>query len=151
VYDGATPSGNSVAAMNFLRLGRLTGDADLEDKAYEQLNTFGGMVEGYPMGHTHMLMALLFVNSRASEIVIVGNREDQSGGRMLEMVNNHFLPFTVVVFKDEEAVAAGLTSIAAYTEGQIMIEDKATAYVCENFSCRAPVTDLRELESIIRS
>jgi uncharacterized protein len=67
------------------------------------------------------------------------------------MVNNHFLPFTVVVFKDEEAVAAGLTSIAAYTEGQIMIEDKATAYVCENFSCRAPVTDLRELESIIRS
>ena len=151
VYDGATPSGNSVAAVNLLRLGRLTGDADLEDKAYEQLSTFGGMIEGYPMGYTHMLMALLFVNSKASEIVIVGNREDRSAGRMLSMVNTHFLPFTVVVFKDAEAVAAGITSIATYTEGQIMIEDKATAYVCENFSCRAPVTDLKELENIIRS
>ncbi|HYF82181.1 MAG TPA: thioredoxin domain-containing protein [Clostridia bacterium] len=151
VYDGATPSGNSVAAVNLLRLGRLTGDSDLEDKAYEQLSTFGGLIEGYPMGYTHMLMALLFVNSKASEIVIVGNREDQSAGRMFSMVNDHFLPFTVVVFKDEEAVAAGITSIAAYTEGQIMIEDKATAYVCENFSCRAPVTDLKELENIIRS
>ncbi len=151
VYDGATPSGNSVATMNFLRLGRLTGDPDLEEKAFEQLKAFGGMIEGYPMGYTHMLMALLFVNSKASEIVIVGNQEDQSARRMLEMANTHFLPFTVVVFKDAEAVAAGITNIAAYTEGQVMIEDKATAYVCENFSCRAPVTDPRELESIIKS
>ena len=149
VYDGATPSGNSVAAMNFLRLGRLTGDSGLEDKAYEQLNAFGGLIEEYPMGYTHMLMALLFVNSKASEIVIVGNREDESARRMLSMANKSFLPFTVVVFKDAEAVAADITSIVPYTEGQIMIEDKATAYVCENFACRAPVTDLKEFEGMV--
>ena len=67
------------------------------------------------------------------------------------MANMHFLPFTVVLFKDAEGVAAGITSIAPYTEDQIMIDDKTTAYVCENFSCRAPVTDIGELENIIKS
>lgn len=151
VYDSATPSGNSVAAMNFLRLGRLTGDPELEDKAYKQLKAFGGMIEGHPMGYTHMLMALLFINSKASEIVIVGNREDQNARRMLELVNRSFQPFTVVVFKDAEGVAAGITSIAAYTEDQIMIDDKATAYVCENFACRAPVTDIAQLEQMFNN
>jgi len=65
------------------------------------------------------------------------------------MANKSFLPFTVVVFKDAEAVAADITSIVPYTEGQIMIEDKATAYVCENFACRAPVTDLKEFEGMV--
>lgn len=149
VYDGATPSGNSVAALNFLRLGRLTGDSELEDKAHEQLSAFGALIEDYPMGYTHMLMTLLFINSKANEIVIVGSREDQNSRRMLELANTRFLPFTTVIFKDEDAVAAGITSIAAYTEGQIMIEDKATAYICENFACRAPVTDITELEGLM--
>ena len=151
VYDGAAPSGNSVVAVNFLRLGRLTGDSDLEDKAYEQLNAFGGMIEGHPMGYTHMLMALLFINSKASEIVIVGNREDQNVRRMLELVSRSFQPFTVVVLKDAEEVADGITSIATYTEDQIMIDDKATAYVCENFACRAPITDIAQLEQIFNN
>lgn len=149
VYDGATPSGNSVAALNFLRLGRLTGDSELEDRAYEQLEAFGGMIDEYPMGYTHMLMALLFINSKASEIVIVGSREDESARRMLSIAGKGFLPFTVVVLKDAEAAAEDITSIAPYTEGQVMIEDKATAYVCENYSCRAPVTDTGELEKML--
>ncbi|MDD4504383.1 MAG: thioredoxin domain-containing protein, partial [Clostridiaceae bacterium] len=147
--DGATPSGNSVAAMNLLRLGRLTGNPDLEEKAYKQLNAFGGMIREYPMGYTHMLMALLFINGKAREIVLVGNREDQNARRMLEMINTHFHPFEVAIFKDSEAVKAGITDIATYTEDQIMINDKTTAYVCENFACRAPVTDLQEFMSII--
>jgi len=149
VYDGATPSGNSVAAVNFLRLSRLTGNPELEDKAYEQLKTFGNIIEDHPMGYTNMLMALLFINSKASEIVIVGSREDKNAKRMLELVNRSFQPFTAVVFKDEEGMEAGITSIAAYTESQVMIDDKATAYICENFACRAPITDLEEFNEII--
>lgn len=149
VYDGAMPSGNSVSAMNFLRLGRLTGDTDLEDKAYKQLKAFGSIIKDHPMGYTNMLSALLFINSKASEIVIVGNHDDPNAKRMLSITNKHFQPFTVVLFKDNESVEAGITSIAPYTDGQIMIDDKATAYVCENFSCRAPVTDLKEFKDIL--
>ena len=149
VYDGATPSGNSVAALNLLRLSRLTGESELEDMAYEQLKAFGGMLEGYPMGYTHMLMALLFVNGKAGEIVLVGDRAEVGAKRMLQLINKSFLPFTVLVFKDAEAVEADIAGIAPYTEGQVMIGDKATAYICENFSCRAPVTDLDEFKALV--
>jgi uncharacterized protein YyaL (SSP411 family) len=149
VYDSATPSGNSVAAMNFLRLGRLTGDPGLEEKAHQQLKTFGGLIEMHPMGYTNMLMTLLFTNSKASEIVIVGNGEDENARRMIKSVNSHFNPFTVVLFKNPEAVAEGITRIAAFTEEQIMIEDKATAYVCENHACMAPITDLKKFIHLI--
>lgn len=149
VYDGAMPSGNSVAAMNFLRLGRLTGDPDLEEKAYKQLKAFGSIVEGHPTGYTNMLSVLLFANSKASEIVIVGSSEDENARRMIKSVNRHFQPFTVVLFKNPEAVAEGITKIAAFTEDQIMIEDKATAYVCENHACMAPITDLKNFESLL--
>jgi len=149
VYDGAMPSGNSVAAMNFLRLGRLTGDTDLEDKAYKQLEAFGSIIKGHPMGYADMLSALLFINSKASEIVIVGNREDENAKRMIKSVNSHFNPFTVVLFKDNENEEEGITSIAPYTEAQGMVDNKTTAYVCENFACRAPITDLQEFENVL--
>jgi len=149
VYDGAMPSGNSVAAMNFLRLGRLTGDTDLEDKAYKQLKAFGSIIKSHPMGYTNMLSALLFINSKASEIVIVGNREDENAKRMIKSVNSHFNPFTVVLFKDNENVEAGITSIAPYTEAQGMVDNKTTAYICENFACMAPITDLKEFENVL--
>jgi len=149
VYDGAMPSGNSVAAMNFLRLGRLTGDADLEDKAYKQLKAFGSIIKSHPMGYTNMLSALLFINSKASEIVIVGNREDENAKRMIKSVNSHFNPFTVVLFKDSDEMEAEITSIAPYTEAQGMVDNKTTAYVCENFACMAPITDLKEFENVL--
>ncbi len=149
VYDGATPSGNSAAALNFLRLGKLTGDPDLEEKAYMQLGTFGTAVESHPTGYTYMLMTLLFKNGNPSEIVIVGNREDQNAIKMLELINKSFQPFTVVVFKNADSLAEGITEMIPYTREQIMMEDKATAYVCKNYSCRAPVTDLGEFTDII--
>ncbi|HOR86670.1 MAG TPA: hypothetical protein PLL98_09310, partial [Bacillota bacterium] len=149
VYDGAMPSGNSVAAMNFLRQGRLTGNSDLEEKAYMQLKAFGALINNHPTGYTYMLMTLLYVNSKSQEIVIAGDREEQNARRMLELINKSFQPFTVVVFKDAAALKAGITDIAPYTKEQIMIDDKATVYICENYACRAPVTNLQEFKDII--
>jgi len=149
VYDGATPSGNSVAALNFLRLSRLTGDSSLEDLAYEQFNAFGAMIGSYPMGYTYMLMALLFARGKAGEAVLVGDRTDENAVRMLELINKSFLPFTVTVFKDAEAVNSDIAGITPYTADQVMIDDKTTAYICENFSCRAPVTDVEHFKELI--
>lgn len=68
---------------------------------------------------------------------------------MLDAANRRYLPFTTVVLKDAEALQEGVAAIVTYTEGQIMMDDRATAYICENFSCRAPVTDVREFEGIM--
>lgn len=149
VYDGAIPSGNSVAAMNLFRLSRLSGDSDLEDVAYEQLNSFGAIIDGYPMGHSYMLMALLFANSKSGEIVLLGDRNEKSIQRMLKTININFLPFTTIVLKDAEAIKDNISKLAPYTEGQVMMDDEATAYICENFACRAPITDIDEFEQIV--
>ena len=73
IYDGAMPSGNGAAALNMLRLSRLTYDAKLSQAADEQLQAFAGAVSQYPPGHALTLAALDFAYGEASEIVIAGD------------------------------------------------------------------------------
>ena len=73
IYDGAMPSGNGAAALNMLRLSRLTYDAKLSQAADEQLQAFAGAVASYPPGHALTLAALDFAYGEASEIVIAGD------------------------------------------------------------------------------
>lgn len=148
VYDGAMPSGNSVAALNLLRLGRLTGSTELEVEAEGVIGAFAERVNGYSMAHTFMLMSILFARGKGSEIVIVGDRKQRDLQGFLDIINKCFLPYSVVVVKDEEDIET-LMELIPYIEGQQKIGDRATAYVCESFACRAPITDAKELSEIL--
>ncbi len=81
IYDGATPSGNSVSALNFLRLARLTGRYELEEKALRLLKAFGGSINNYPRGYSFSLIALLFMQSKSKEIVMVADMKKQGNTR----------------------------------------------------------------------
>ena len=144
VYDGAMPSGNSVAALNLLRLGRLTGNTELEVEAEGVFGAFADKMNSYPMGHTYMLMAVMFARGKGSEIVIVGDRKSASVQSFIDVINKSFMPYSVVVVKDVDEAEA-LKKLIPYTEGQNMVDDKTTAYICENFACRAPITDINKL------
>jgi uncharacterized protein len=146
-YDGATPSGNSVAALNLLRLGRLTGNTELEVEAEGVFGAFADKINSYSMGHTYMLMAVMFARGKGSEIVIVGDRKDASVQSFIDVINKSFMPYSVVIVKDVDEAEA-LKKLIPYTEGQDMVDDKTTAYVCENFACRAPITDRNKLMDI---
>jgi uncharacterized protein len=146
-YDGATPSGNSVAALNLLRLGRLTGNPELEVEAEGVFGAFADKINSYSMGHTYMLMAVMFARGKGSEIVIVGDRKDASVQSFIDVINKSFMPYSVVVVKDVDEAEA-LKKLIPYTAGQDMVDDKTTAYVCENFACRAPITDRNKLMDI---
>lgn len=148
IYDGAIPSGNSAAALNLLRLGRLTGRTEFEVEADSQFRAFAEKVSSYPMGHTYLLMSVMFAHAKSSEIVIVGEKENEQTKRLIDIVNKNFLPYSVVVVKDT-ASDDDLKELAPYTEGQEMVDYKATAYICENFACRKPITDSSELEKAI--
>ena len=150
IYDGAMPSGNSVAALNLLRLSRITGRTEFEEQADRQFSAFGEKVSSYPLGHTYLLMAAMFAYAKSTEIVIVGERENEQTRKLIDIINRSFLPYSVAVVKDTESIAA-LRELAPYTEGQEMVNGKATAYVCENFACRAPITESSEMESIIKA
>lgn len=149
IYDGAIPSGNSVAALNLIRLARLTGDQKLEEDAQAQLEAFSGTVKQYPFAYTFYLIAVYFALGPTKEIVISGKEEDQKTMAMLNEVRSRFLPEAVVLFHGQQTDGISIEEIAPYTKDQNMLNDQATAYVCENFACHAPTNNLEEFRELI--
>lgn len=146
IYDGAIPSGNSVATLNFLRLARLVGDNQWEEKAKEQFEYFGKQIAKNPTVHSYFLSALLFYQNGGGEIVIVGEDDQVGTEKMLETLRESFTPFTVVHLKRERE-AEKLSQLVPFVADQKQIEKSATAYICEDFACQAPITDLQEFEN----
>jgi uncharacterized protein YyaL (SSP411 family) len=142
VYDGATPSGNSVSALNFLRLARLTGNYELEEYAHIILGRFRNTIANYPKGYSYALMALLFAESGSKEVVIVTDKITEGANEMIDLVQEEFSPFTVSLLYSSENES--MKEVAPFISQYQTVNGKPTAYVCENFSCQAPVTD-REL------
>jgi uncharacterized protein len=147
IYDGATPSGNSVATLNFLRLARLTGRSELEEKAEVQFKTFGGSLEQVPSGHSFMLTALLFNMATTKEVVVVEGTEQPGSEEMLNLLKEDFKPFTLSLYSSERY--KDLKEVIPFISNYKSVNGKSTAYVCENFSCQAPITSPGELKEVL--
>ena len=149
-YDGAIPSGNSISMMNLLKLGRMTGNTDWEQKAWTISEYFSDMIKQVPASHSQMLSALDFALNETFEIVIAGKEHDPNTQSMLRLLRSHYLPHVVLVFVDMER-QSDLIKIAPYLEGFGMIDEKATAFICKNFTCDLPITDLDKFEGRIQA
>lgn len=139
-YDGAVPSGNSVAALNLLRLGRITGDTSLEAKADELGRAFAGTIRQFPSAYTQFLAALEFALGPSFEVVIAGNPDAVDTRALVHALRSAFIPNKTVLLR-HEGIAAELAALAPYTAGHVEIDGRATAYVCSRFACEEPVTD----------
>ena len=149
IYDGAIPSGNSVAVSNLFRLSRITANTDFEDKANKIMLAFSKDVESAPSGYTQMMVALGFGIGPSYEIVIVGNPEADDTKEMLSSLGKHFIPYKVVLLKHDDQETADITRIAEYTEYHSSFDGKATAYVCLDFACKMPVTNTEEMLKLL--
>ena len=136
-YDGAEPSGNSAMALALLRLGRMTGREDFRASADRTLRAFAPRMKTGGAGLPQMLVALELALARPVEIGLAGEREDPQIQEMLRAVHKHFLPWAVVMMASDAAIPMPA------------VDGHATAYVCENYSCKLPVTDAAALESQI--
>ena len=139
-FDGAIPSGNSVAALQLARLARLTGRIGFEDKAWGVTRAFGTYVNEVPEAHFQMLTAVNRLTSPGFEIVVVGPADSEQTQEIFEVLNTLYLPASVVLHKSPgDAVVEELAPFTAYQE---MINNAPTVYVCENFSCRLPTNSI---------
>ena len=147
IYDGAVPSANAVAALNLLRLARMTGRTDLEEKAAEIGRGFSSEINSQPSAYTQFLSALDFIVGPAVEVVLVGGKESADTRAMLNKLNKAFIPNKVVLLKDEEDLeeAEKLQKLSPFTANQKSLQGKTTAYVCRNFACRTPITDAEHI------
>lgn len=143
-YDGATPSGNSVAAQNMLRLAAFTADEKLEQQAGVLIESFARTIKAAPSNFSAMLSAFDFARGPVQQIVVAGVGEDIIGEKMLKKVQELFLPRRVLLYSDG-AKDGRLQELCPYLADKPPVGGKATAYVCENFSCQAPVNSVEEL------
>lgn len=146
IHDGAIPSGNSVAMFNLLRLGHITGNTEYLNRAEAVTRAFSGQVAKYPAGYTHLMMALEYALNPSYEVVIAGKIEAEDTGAMLDALRRSFLPGKIVVLRPaDNKEAAEIIRMAPYTEYMVPRDGKATAYVCTNFECQLPTTDVSQM------
>ncbi len=148
IYDGAIPSGNSIAMLNMLRLGRITVNTELEDKAQKLANHFARRVQMRPTGYTQLLMAIDFAVGPSFEIVVAGNPNTTGTKNMLNSINSKFIPNKIVLLRPD-GNSPGITKLAPFTEQQKSINKKATAYICQNYNCQQPTTEIKQLEKLL--
>lgn len=150
-YDGAVPSGNSVATLNLLRLGRMTMKQEFEKQAEKAMESFGKTISRSPTAFSQFLIALDFAVGPAKEIVIAGNLLQEDTNQMLDAVRRRFLPRKVLILHPKGEDGKTIEKIILFVKHQNEINGKATAYICEGYACKAPTTDLAKMISFIKS
>jgi len=146
IYDGAVPSGNSVAALALLRLGRMTGRTELESAADALMEEFSGKLAGSPIAYTQMLIALDFALGPGREYVIAGGSGADDTESMIRLLAGRFMPRAVTLFRPAGDGAGDIIGLAPMLEGMAAVDGKSTAYICENFRCSAPVVGAAGME-----
>ncbi|MEM7245379.1 MAG: thioredoxin domain-containing protein [Acidobacteriota bacterium] len=145
IYDGAQPSGNSVLAWNLLRLARLTGRHELEDRGVAVLTAFAGNIRRSPSAHCFAMWALDFLVGPSHEIVIAGQPDAEDVVAMLDRARESYRPNDLILLRPstgkEGEADPDIVSLAAFTKHQVATDGRATAYVCIQQACREPTTD----------
>lgn len=142
-FDNATPSGNSVAAEVLLRIGLLTGDTDYQRRAATILRLTASALRRYPSGFGRLLCAVDFYLGTPKEIAIIGAADSREFQSLVREIWRPYLPNKVVA-----QAPSGETSPApliALLRDRPQLHGTATAYVCEHFVCKEPVTNATEL------
>jgi uncharacterized protein YyaL (SSP411 family) len=139
VYDGALPSGNSVALLNLLRLTLLTGDVKYRELASQVIRVFSEDVKRAPAAHTFMLLGVDFAVGPAYNVTLVGDPQENGVQKMLGALKAGYLPNIVVSVRLPDK--AGL--------GYEKIEGKATAYVCRGQMCMPPTNNPEKLLELL--
>lgn len=146
-YDGALPSGNSVAMLGLLKLSHMTGGLDLERKANRIARRFAKEVSLIPETHTQLLSALDYALGPSHEVVIAGDPEKNDTTEMIVALRNEFLPNVIVILNADESESYCL--LGEVLNNKSRIDGKATAYVCSNRTCREPTTDLKSMLNLL--
>lgn len=141
-YDGAMPSGNSIAALVLFRLSRLTGEMRWREAADLHLSWLAGAAEGYPAGHSFAMLACLEELWPTAELVITAQKPPEELRGFLREAPR--LGLTVLVKTQENA--GTLAALAPFTKDYPIPAQGAQYYLCQGGACAQPVDSIPELK-----
>ncbi|KAJ7987832.1 hypothetical protein DPEC_G00330620 [Dallia pectoralis] len=146
--DGAEPSANSVSSLNLLRLSHYAGRKDWSERSRQLLAAFSDRLTRVPMALPEMVRALMANHYTCKQIVICGQRDAADTCVIISTVNSLFLPHKVLMLADGETDGFMYRQLP-FLSSLTRLGGKATAYVCEDFTCALPVTDPHELRKLL--
>ena len=145
-HDGATPSGNAVAANALLRLQALTGDDSYGQRGLDVLHAFHDQMKAAPSSFAHMIAAVDYYLRSPREIVLIGDRESAEIDGALRSLWEQFRPHDLIVsFDPASADATQAAAEVPLLAGKVVIDQRPTFYLCENYACQAPTHNIDEI------
>ena len=148
-YDGAEPSPNSVAALNLLRLAQITGQKDYATRATATLHAFADQFSRAPTALPQMLVALDSSLAKPRQIVIAGPAVADATRALLHEVHKHFLPDKIVLLADGGPGQQWLAERLEFLQTVAPIDGHPAAYVCRDFVCQLPTSDVAKLRELL--
>src|SRR5438132_1849395 len=148
--DGAEPAASSVTALNLLRLSQLRDDPQMAERASKTIDAFVTTLSHFPSAMPQMLVALDYSLTKPRQIVIAGKKDAPETKALLKEVHRHFLPKTILLLADGAEGQKYLGEKNEAIRAMSMIDGKPAAYVCENFTCKGPVTDPKALSEPLK-
>ncbi|HYY35465.1 MAG TPA: thioredoxin domain-containing protein, partial [Candidatus Binatia bacterium] len=147
--DMAEPSPNSVTALNLLRIGYMLDQNDARQAAERTMSAFAKQIESAPVSMPQMLVALSWSRAKPKQVVIAGKTGEGATQAMLREVHRHFVPHEVLILADGGADQRFFSERVEFMKSVTEMDGKPTAYVCENFVCQLPTTDLKTLANLL--
>lgn len=147
-YDGVEPSGNSSAALAFLKLSAYLIDPELTKKAENIFLSFSDELMEYGLNSSYMLQALHLYLGGLKEVAIVGKKNDAATQNFLTTIRKGFFPNSVFAFSYEDEIEKN-AKIIPLLKGRKLHQGKGTAYVCRQGTCLPPVQTSEELVKLL--
>jgi len=147
MYDGAEPAGTSVAILNLLRLHEFTTDPRYRTQAENAFRYAAPTLKSNPISLSEMLLALDFLLDRPKQVVVViprGAGKDEAAP-LLSAFRGRFVPNRVLSVVREGQEQEMVARIIPLVRGKVAVGGRATAYVCEERTCRTPTGNPAEL------
>jgi uncharacterized protein YyaL (SSP411 family) len=148
-YDGAIPSGNSMAAVHLPRLGKLLDNADFASRAETILRLNSKDLDSSPRAYMRMLMGADFFINPPKEVAIAGKPEAAATQALLRAARETYTPSKIVAFLDTDGDTNAQGTRIPLLKGKGLVDGKSAAYVCKNFACRLPVTNSEALIKLL--
>jgi uncharacterized protein len=147
--DSAEPAASSVSALNLLRLAPMTNRDEWRKRGQKTIEAFSPTLSHFASAMPQMLVALNFTLSKPRQVVITGEIENPKTKALINEVHRHFLPTTILLLADGAAGQKYLGEKNEAIRAMTPIDGNPAAYVCENFTCKAPVTDATALRKLL--
>lgn len=144
--DNATPSGNSLAVMALLQMSALSGRGDWREKAEGSLRMMQVMIARYPTGFSFWLSAMDFALNPVKEAAILGGLDDPNTQSLLDVLWSAYRPRLVAAISPFPPAVDSPPIL----HNRQMIESKPTAYICQHFVCKQPVTAPSDLKALLQ-